>query len=473
MTDSPASRERILFVTGRLAEPAVREVVSSLGRRLGFEFEVAVLGVGVAALLTPGLVARKLNVAGRFDRAVLPGWCLGDLAPLAERFGFPFERGPKDIYDLPAHFGSAGRESPDLSAYDIEILAEINHAPRLTETELLCAADAYRADGADVIDLGCEPGRAWDGVAGAVAALRREGHRVSIDSFERAEVETAVVAGAELVLSCNSTNVDWACRLPAELVAIPDDPKNLDSISGTVERLREAGARFRIDPILEPIGFGFAESLARYRDARRRWPDVEMMMGVGNLTELTEVDSAGVNALLAGVCQELRVRSVLTTQVINWCRSAVKELDLARRLMRYAVTRGVPPKRLDSSLLLLRDPSVPERGAEELARLRAAIRDPNFRLFAEGGELHMMNRDGHWHGRDPYEVFDRALEASGPIDPQHAFYLGYELAKAATALTLGKRYVQDEALRWGFLTRPETSAVERRRDHRATGDAGA
>ena len=44
-----------------------------------------------------------------------------------------------------------------------------------------------------------------------------------------------------------------------------------------------------------------------------------------------------------------------------------------------------------------------------------------------------------------------------PIDPAHAFYLGYELAKAVTALTLGKNYVQDQALRWGFLTKEEES----------------
>ena len=47
--------------------------------------------------------------------------------------------------------------------------------------------------------------------------------------------------------------------------------------------------------------------------------------------------------------------------------------------------------------------------------------------------------------------------AREPIDPSHAFYLGYELAKAATALTLGKNYVQDQALRWGLLTVQEES----------------
>ncbi len=453
-----------------MAEPAVREVVAAVSSDVGFDYEIAVVGVSVAALLTPALVERRLQVASHFDRAILPGWCLGDLDRLSDRFGIPFELGPKDIYDLPVFFGQGTRQPPDLSAYDIEILAEINHAPLLPKPELRRAAEEYRRDGADVIDLGCEPGRQWAGVADAVRSLIRDGHRVSIDSFDRREVEDAVTAGAELVLSCNGSNVEWASRLPVELVAIPDDPKRLDSILPTLETLLENGARFRIDPIVEPIGFGFASSLVRYQEARNRWPDVELMMGIGNLTELTEVDSAGPNMLLAGICQELRIRSVLTTQVINWCRSAVKEFDLARRIMRHSISKGVPPKHLGGDLVMLRDPEIRDRGDEELKRLHAAIKDPNFRIFGEGGELHLMNRDGYWHGPDPFEVFDHALEHSGPIDAQHAFYLGYELAKAATAISLGKRYVQDAPLRWGFLTRPETSAVERRHAHRSDAD---
>ncbi len=73
---------------------------------------------------------------------------------------------------------------------------------------------------------------------------------------------------------------------------------------------------FLIDPILEPIGMGFMASLERYAEARRRYPTAEMLMGIGNLTELTAADSTGVNALLIAVCQELGIRTVLTTEVI-------------------------------------------------------------------------------------------------------------------------------------------------------------
>jgi hypothetical protein len=51
-------------------------------------------------------------------------------------------------------------------------------------------------------------------------------------------------------------------------------------------------------------------------------------------------------------------------------------------------------------------------------------------------------------------------------DPAHAFYLGYELMKARTSLTLGKNYRQDQALDWGFLTEPEVSHLDRKRQPR-------
>src|SRR5262249_13940007 len=148
---------------------------------------------------------------------------------------------------------------------------------------------------------------------------------------------------------------------------------------------------FRIDPVIEPIGFGFAASLGRYLETRRRYPEAAMLMGIGNLTELTDVDSAGINVLLLGFCQELAIRSVLTTQVINWCRSAVRELDLARRLVYHACTHKVLPKHLEPRLHLLRDPKVREHGEAFLTELAASISDRNFRLFAEGGMLHVMN----------------------------------------------------------------------------------
>ena len=201
----------------------------------------------------------------------------------------------------------------------------------------------------------------------------------------------AVEAGAELVLSVDSSNRDQAAAWGVEVVAIPDRPGSLDGLDQTIEFLVRRGVPFRIDPILEPIGFGFAASLGRYLEVRRRYPEAAMMMGVGNLTELTDVDSAGVNTMLIGFCEELAIGSVLTTAVINWARSSVREIDLARRLAHHAVSQRTLPKHVEPRLVALRDPEVTEFGSENLDELQRRIRDPNWRIFAEGGLIHALN----------------------------------------------------------------------------------
>ncbi|MDA0836735.1 MAG: DUF6513 domain-containing protein [Planctomycetota bacterium] len=455
----PDELPKILFVTGQLAEPALRNVVNELAPTAGFVPEVAVMKITVAALMTPEWVAKRLKVPEGTDRIILPGHCTGDIKIVEDAAGVPVELGPKDLLDLPEYFGEGGQKKDDYGQYDIEILAEINHAPRLSREELLLRADRLRANGADLIDFGCVPGEPCQKAAEAVRALSEAGHRVSIDSFHAGEVSQAVAAGAELVLSVNSTNLDAARDWGCEVVAIPDDFKTLGGLDATIEKLEKWNVTFRIDPILEPIGFGFAESLGRYIEVRRRYPEAEILMGIGNLTELTDVDSSGVNITLIGICQELGIRSILTTEVINWARSSVKEVDLARRLVYYACKKGILPKHLEKNLILLRDPKLHERGEEALAELAKRIRDRNFRIFAERDEIHVLNSEGHLRGADPFSLFEKM----NVEDPAHAFYLGYEMAKAVTALSLGKEYRQDQALRWGFLTREEASHLAKKK----------
>ena len=299
------------------------------------------------------------------------------MGPLSRRpTGLPVELGPEDLRDLPGHFGQATAQNQGYGVYDIEILAEINHVPRLPRETLIGQAEQFVSQGADIIDLGCDPGTRWSGIGDAVKALRDLGLRVSIDSFDPAEVSLAVAAGAELVLSVNATNREHAVDWGVEVVAIPDQPGSLEGLEQTFEFLSGRRIPFRIDPILEPIGFGFAASLGRYLEVRRRYPEAAIMMGTGNLTELTDVDSSGVNTLLAGICQELDIRSVLTTAVINWARSSVRELDLARRLVHHAVARRTLPKHLESRLILLRDVKVEPFGHQNLIELQRRIRDP-------------------------------------------------------------------------------------------------
>src|SRR5437868_14561922 len=102
----------LLFVTGKLAEPALRRVLADLAPRAGFTPEIAVLPITVAALMTADWVARHLQVPPGTERVVLPGFCLGDVAAVADAGGVPAELGPKDLRDLPEHFPLAPGHSP-------------------------------------------------------------------------------------------------------------------------------------------------------------------------------------------------------------------------------------------------------------------------------------------------------------------------------------------------------------------------
>ena len=451
------TRSQIHFVTGRLAAPALQRTLLDLGPRAGFDYSISVLPITVAALMTPQWIQRHLQVPANVTEILLPGYCNGDLQVLTTAAGCPVRCGPRDLRELPEFFGRQPKLDPSYGEYDIQILAEINHAPRLAQSTILKQAEQLSAAGADVIDVGCDPGDRWNGVGDCVKALQDQGHRVSIDSLNPKEIQDAVQAGAELVLSVNSTNRDAAPDWGCEVVAIPDEPTDLRGLYGTVEQLTDANVALRIDPVLEPIGYGLAKSLHRYLQVRSDFPDQEMMMGIGNLTELTDVDSAGINVLLLGICQELKIHSVLTTQVINWARSSVRECDLARRLVRYAIHHQVLPKHLEPGLVMLRDGKQYALDERELEELAAQVRDHNYRLFADDRQLHLVSSGLYLKDTDPFHLFDQLLAAEPRnLDASHAFYLGYELAKAKTAITLGKQYEQDEPLDWGLLTVNET-----------------
>jgi dihydropteroate synthase len=439
---------RVLFVTGKLAEPALRRVLD--GMQPPFAVEIAVMKITVAALMTPPWIAKFLTVPPGTDLILLPGLVEGDPELLRQQFEVEVARGPKDLRDLPEYFGAAAR-APDYGAHDIAILAEINNAAKLSQAAILSQADYYRASGADVIDLGCTPGLAFPALADRVAALRAAGHVVSVDSMDPGEIGTAVAAGASWVLSVNGSNRDVVPDLAGSgtrVVVIPDSGAGLETLDPTIAVLERAGVGYLLDPILEPIGFGLLASLERYAEVGRRYPGVPQMMGIGNLTELTSADSTGVNAVLIAVAEEAGVRAVLTTEVIPWARGAVREIDIARRLMHYAVRQRALPKHVDDRLLTIKDPRVLRYSEAELRDLHQRVTDPNFRIFADAEAITIFNHQLFLRGTDIQQLFDEL----GVEDPGHAFYLGKELARARLALDLGKTYRQEGQLDWGYLT---------------------
>lgn len=452
----PAVR-RVTFVTGRLAEPALRRTLESLSPAIAPH--VAVMKITVAALMTVAWLKKFLVVPPETDLVLLPGLVEGDPAELAAHLGVPVERGPKDLRDLPAYFGQAAK-ARDYGAFSIRIVAELNNAGKLPMETRLAEARRFVADGADWVDVGCTPGRPFPDLAETVAAIRALGAQVSVDSFDPDEIRTAIDAGASLVLSVNGSNLEVAKEYAGRdvrFIVIPDFGQGLDSLAKNIAQLEAWGVAFWIDPIIEPIGYGFMASLERYAEVHRRWPQHGQMMGVGNLTELTAADTTGQHALLLAIAQETGCAAVLTTEVIPWARGAVREIDVARRLAHYAVTQQTLPKHVDNRLVTVKDPRVLEYAEADLRALQAQVTDPNFRIFADREAITVFNHELFVRDTDIQRIFD----ALGVDEPGHAFYLGKELQKAKLAMQLGKNYRQEGVLDWGYLT----PAEDERREH--------
>ncbi len=441
----------ILFLTGHLAREPLERVLTEMGDA-GFRWTVHDLGLQVAALMTADMIRRRLRDTFGAGRIVVPGRCRGDLDELSRELGVPVERGPDELMDLPEFFGRA-RRAPTLERHDVLVFAELTEAPRMDVAAIVDAARRLAADGADVIDLGCLPQTAFPHLAESVQALHAQGLRVSVDSQDPAELARGARAGADYLLSLHLDTLELAFECDAVPVLVPSPGGGLDSLLRAMERLDARSRAYFADPILDPIPFGFAESLVRYHELRRRAPQAPLLMGTGNISELVEADTAGMHALLLGLMAELRIGALLTTQVSPHCRSAVREIDYARRLMWAARELRSLPKGLGDGLLGLhhRKPFVHDEA--QIREFAQAVRDPNFRIQVSARGIHVYNRDGIRHGTDPFDFWPRLGVED---DAAHAFYLGVELARAQIAWQLGKRYAQDESLSWGCMGPPQS-----------------
>lgn len=437
---------KILFLTGKLAEPSVHKVLEEMAP-LPFEYRVHQIGVSVAALMTDKMIGRRLKPEDYegFDEIIVPGRCRGDLELLSQDLGIKITRGPDEIKDLPMQFGKT-RKKPDLSQHAVKIFAEIVDAPERSIESLLERARYYASQGADVIDIGCLPEEKFPLMEEAIAALHDNGFKVSVDSLSIHDLQRASKAGADYLLSLTEKTIDLAKETDAVPILVPAEPGSLASLERAMEAMDKIGKPWVADPILDPIHFGLTASIVRYHELRRKYPDAPIMMGVGNLTELTDADTTGINAMLFGMISELNINCVLATEVSSHARRAIREADVARRMMFAAKQDNSLPRDFTGELLVSHERHPFTDTADEIQALADTIRDPNYRIKVAKEGIFMFNRDGLVQDIDPFEFYPH-LDVEN--DPGHAFYLGVELARAEVAWQLGKRYTQDEDLQWG------------------------
>src|SRR5687768_5788404 len=110
--------EHLHFVTGRLAEFALRSVVATLALQREFSYTIDVLPITVAALMSPAWIAKHIQVPAVATRVILPGYCQGEWTPPTSTLAVPVEVGPRDLQQLPEFLGGQSGRPAEYGRYD-------------------------------------------------------------------------------------------------------------------------------------------------------------------------------------------------------------------------------------------------------------------------------------------------------------------------------------------------------------------
>ena len=179
-------------------------------------------------------------------------------------------------------------------------------------------------------------------------------------------------------------------------------------------------------------------------------------MGTGNLTELTDCDSSGANAIMMGLVSELSINAVLVVQVSEHCKNSIKETDMARKIMYFSKKNQRLPFRVSDELMSMSVRNPKRKSKKEISEIKSMIKDRNYRILLSKKGINIFNNEVDVTGKDPYDFFDK-LNVND--DSSHAFYLGVELARAQIALQLGKNYDQDNELDWGVAFKKKKGQI--------------
>ena len=500
---------RILLITGKLAEPLVKRY----GKGCDVFVTPVSVAAFLTPKLIAGYLKKAGVKSEDYDLILIPGLVRGSAQIIEDELGIPTFKGPRNAMDIPQTLRALkegfklSKEKPadELFSFDAlkrvedirnkarnkhyiekalkrpwnvlignlpagrdfpaRILGEVVDAPKLGIDGVVEKALYYLREGADIIDIGMVAGKEnldfIESILEIRERLKEKGFDapISFDSLNTKEIEKALDY-SDLFLSVDGGNLE---ELVTEkpVVLIPTNQKEgffptkplerAEFLEKLKERALDLGYRTVIpDLILEHIPH-LARSVTAFQLYRGRNPDDVLLTGVGNVVELYDADSIGINALLAGIAEELSINLLLTTEVSPKAKGSVRELRRAVDMNLFDM-----PKDLGFDLLILKEKRASNWRFEPAEEIIEAEEKPvklepiYFRIWAEDGKIWVNAHRGTAAiltivGEEPNAIIDTILERF-EISPRHAFYLGRELEKAHTALRLRRSYVQEVEL---------------------------
>ncbi|PTD93959.1 dihydropteroate synthase-like protein [archaeon SCG-AAA382B04] len=343
-----------------------------------------------------------------------------------------------------------GKEKP------MRISAEIVDSTEKTEEEIKNTIKNYEEQGADLIDLGIPIATNEDELVRTVEIAKKFTNKpLSVDTVNPDLIKKSIDLGIDLVLSVTPKNIE---EVEDYLSGVNCVVAARDKLKNTVERARESGANAIADPILDPPNEGLVDSLVRYYEYRNNEQDAPLFFGIGNVTEMIDADSTGVNAIMSSIASELNVSILFTAQASSKTKYGVRELKKASKLNFLAKNKKTTPKDLGIDLLYLKDKkrkevetkvggrtieAEEEKGYEEdEGYFEIGIDREEKKILAVFYKNKKQEPKLTIKGETAKSITDKIKDLKIIKKENHFFYLGRELKKAEIALKTGKNYLQ-------------------------------
>jgi len=404
---------KILIVTGKFAEPIVRDVVAELTLKYGtaLELGVLVINVPVAALITPDRLMnefkKRYEFIKQFDVVLVPGLMKGDVMSIAKSLGIRIFKGTKYVGDVEIAIEAllSGNElSTKVAAEDylrkksriiidelvknlekrmkiafnvgnlpiplrgppIRLFAEIPPGTLTNEQKVMKLAKRFIQCGTDLIVIGTSadsdiPDKIERIVKKLVTILNVP---IGIDSLNPREIEAAISSGAELVMNLSKsfleTYKDFADKVA--FVLVPESTR-ASSAEGRFKELFEVSRQAKemgyrkliLNPVISPPLFGMIEGLVALRLSSRYIKEYPLLVDASNITELIDADSHGIHAVLASLAIEIGASAILVTESSWKTKGSVFEMKQALYMNYIARAKHSPPIDITPNLLIMKE----------------------------------------------------------------------------------------------------------------------
>ena len=363
-------------------------------------------------------------------------------------------------------------------SYPMRVLGEIVHVPWLSKKQLEERINYYIENGADMIDLGMvsneDHSKDIEDIIKFVKDITDK--PISIDTLNTKELIEGIKYDVDMILSLDSGNIDELIPYLKDSNTVPvvlptnyktnhvpyDINERLRILENNINKLLYNDIKVVGDPILEPINnenFNFTDSVILYKKFKER-NNIPLFYGLGNVSELFDGDSNGVNGILSGIAMEVGANILFTPEASSKCKYSIRELKIASKMMYLAKIKNSLPKDLGYDLINYKDKRFDELSTFENYDIPTIIaKEDEKQILDEGSFKIEIDRENKYivaiyydnrknpkyliKGKKPKEIYETIIRNKLVKRLDHSAYLGKELEKAYIALRIGKKYTQD------------------------------